>query len=114
MSTNARIRNIAPGVDAEMIAVQTHIFYNPKTQDVSVSFQATESLIVNGQVGDSLGGGHVMQVDLSEMAQRKFSSAGIDPVTGANLTAVSIAGVMQIIKAAYDTLYNERSASAGS
>ena len=37
--------------------------------------------------------------------------AGADPVTGADLSSISPAGVTAIIKAVYDVLHNERHAA---
>lgn len=107
MTTNARIRNLAPGVDAEMIAVQTHIFYNPQTGAVDVSFQAAESLVVNGEVGPSLGAFDILHTSIADIATRT-AAAGLDPVTGADLSKFSAAGVMVVMKAFYDTLFAER------
>lgn len=109
MSTNARIREIATGITGEMIAEQTHLFYDPATGTGSVSFQARESLFVNGAYQPLAGGYDILQTNLSDIQTRAFVAAGtLDPVTGADLSRISAAGVMVIIKAAYDVLYNER------
>jgi hypothetical protein len=109
-TTNARIREIAPGVTAEMIAEQTHLFYDPLTGGGTISFQARESLFVNDAYQPLAGGYDVLQVTIPDIAARCFGS-GADPVTGADLSQLSAAGIALIIKAAYDTLYNERAAA---
>lgn len=108
-TTNARIREIAPGITAEMIAEQTHLFYDPLTGGGSISFQARESLFVNDTYQPLAGGYDVLLVTIPDIASRCFGS-GADPVTGADLSQLSAAGIALIVKAAYDTLYNERAA----
>jgi len=110
MSTNARIRTIADGITAEMISEQTHLFYDPSTGGGSVSFQARESLYVNNAYQPLNGDYDVLQVNISDIVSRCFGT-GADPVTGTDLSKVSAAGLSLIIKAAYDTLYNERAAA---
>jgi hypothetical protein len=112
MTTNARIRTLATGVTGEMIAEQTHLFYDPATGGGSVSFQGRESLFVNGAYQPLTGDYDILKADLAGIATRKFSAAGTsDPVTGADLSQVSAAGMVLILKAAYDALYNERAAA---
>lgn len=112
MTTNARIRILATGVSGEMIAEQTHLFYNQATGGGSVSFQGRESLFVNGAYQPLTGDYDILQADVADIATRKFASVGaVDRVTGADLSKISTGGIMLIIKAAYDTLYNERAAA---
>jgi hypothetical protein len=112
MTTNARIRTLATGVTGEMIAEQTHLFYDPGTGGGSVSFQGRESLFVNGAYQPLTGDYDILQSDLAGIATRQFAPAGtVDPVTGADLSQVSAAGMVLILKAAYDVLYNERAAA---
>lgn len=107
--TNARIRTLADGVTGEMIAEQTHLFYDAATGSGSVSFQGRESLFVNGTYQPLTGDFDILQANLADIATRQFVATGVtDPVTGADLSAVSAAGMVLILKAAYDTLYNER------
>lgn len=111
MTTNARIRTLATGVTGEMIAEQTHLFYNPETDGGSVSFQGRESLFVNGAYQPLTGDYDILQANLADIATRKFAAGAVDPVTGADLSQISAAGMVLIIKAAYDTLFNERAAA---
>lgn len=108
-TNNARIRAIAEGITAEMVAEQTHLFYNPQTGGGRISFQARESLFVNGSYQPLAGDYNILQVTVEEIADRCFGT-GLDPVTGADLSKVSAAGMALIIKSAYDRLYNERAA----
>lgn len=106
-TTNPRIRQIAPGVQAEMIAEQTHFFYNPATGGGSISFQAREHLVVGSDVQVPMGDYSILEADVPSLLPRCFAPGATDPVTGADLSQVSSAGVMLILKAAYDTLYAE-------
>lgn len=104
--TNTRIRSIADGVQAERIATETHMFYDPLTQDAQVVFQGQEFLDVAGVLTQPLDGREALQTSLAALAARKFA-AGVDPITGADLSDISGAGVTMILKAIYDTLHNE-------
>lgn len=113
MTTNARITTLAAGVTSEMIAEQTHLFYDPATGSGSVSFQARSNLFING-VHQPLSGNEydILQDDVADIATRNFAASGsVDPVTGADLSKISTGGLILIIKAAYDVLYNERAAA---
>lgn len=112
MTTNARIRTLATGVTGEMIAEQTHLFYDPGTGGGSVSFQGRESLFVNGAYQPLTGDYDILQADVANIATRQFAEPGaVDPVTGEDLSKISAAGMVLILKAAYDVLYNERAAA---
>lgn len=109
---NARIRNIASGITAEMIAEQTHLFYDPQTGGGYVSFQAREHLTVGAVVQSPMGDYNILQADITAIIAQQFGAGLVDPVTGADLSGVSVAGVMSIVKVAYDQLYNARAAAA--
>lgn len=112
--TNARLREIAPGVIAERLATAIHLFWNPADDSCSIAFQTTEHLYVNDQWQPFSGGpgGEVLSVQLAQILARTFGEGQLDPVTGVELDEVSAAGVMLIIKRAFDVLYNERAAAA--
>lgn len=107
--TNARIRTIAPGITAEMVAEQTHMFYEPHTGGGYISFQARESLFVDDAYQPLSGDYDFLRVEIADIAARCFGE-GVDPVTGADLSKISGAGMSSIIKRAYDQLFNERAA----
>lgn len=115
MSDNARIKPIADGVTSEVIAEQTHLFYDVSSGTAYVSFQARKYLFVNDVPQAPMGDYEVLQAQLADIGPRCFVAEGsTDPVTGADLSKVSSAGMMTIIKAAYDVLYNERAAQTAS
>ncbi|WP_199098968.1 hypothetical protein [Dyella sp. ASV21] len=112
MKTNARVRAIAGGVTAEMIAEQVNLIYNAQSGSGAVTFQGRECLFVNGQFEPLAGSVDILPLPLDAILHRCFATDGqLDPVTGVDLGGVSAAGVMLVIKAAYDVLYNERAAS---
>lgn len=94
-------------VPVELWSVGVQINYDPTERKARVLFQAQGMTIVNGvpivlpSVSDSL------ETDLGSQATRCFGY-GLDPVTGADLSKVSIAGLDRIISCAFDTLHNER------
>lgn len=108
---NPRTRSIAPGVSAEMIAEQTHMFYDPQTGGGYVSFQAREHLIVGTEVQQPLGDFDILIAQIPDIMAIKFGGGLRDPVTDVDLSNVSTAGVMVYIKAAYDQLYAARDAA---
>ena len=107
-TSNARIRTLAPGITAEMIAEQTHLFYDPSTGGGYASFQARECLYVDGQHQAPMGDYDILLVQIGDIGAQQFGGGLVDPVTGADLSTISTAGLMVIIKAAYDALYNAR------
>lgn len=109
MTDNARIRTIATDVNAEMIAEQVHLFYDPANPDGAwASFQARESLVVNGTPQQPMGDFNILQVQMAAIISQKFGTGLTDPVSGADLSQITTAGLMVYIKAAYDQLYNAR------
>lgn len=112
MTTNSRIRQIAPNVVGEVIAEQTHIFYDAATQSGSASFQSRENLYIDGVHQPLTGDFDVLQADLAQIGTRCFVADGVlDPVTQAPLSQFSAAGVSEWLKACFDVLHNERAAA---
>lgn len=112
MTTNARIRDIATGVTAEMIAEQTHLFYDPTSKTGYASFQAREHLVVNDVVGLPMGDYNILRVDLAAIATTKFGAGLVDSVSGLDLSQLTVAGLDTYIKAAYDQLFNANAQAA--
>ena len=111
--TNTRIRTDALGNRVERIATETHIFYSPLDQSASIVFQGEEFLTDEGgaDVVAKLEGRQALTVQLASIAAKTYD-AGEDPVTGADLSQVSPAGIAQIIRAVYDVEYNLANAPA--
>lgn len=105
-TANARITDLGNGITSEKIAEQVHLFYNPADQSSSVAYQYRPSLYVNGAFTGAAGDWQVLQDDIASIATRCFGT-GADPVTGADLSKISTAGLALIIKAAFDVRFNE-------
>jgi hypothetical protein len=94
-------------IPVELWAVGVQINYNPAARTARVFFNAQAMTLMNGVaiplpfLNDSL------EVNLAEQKTRRFGY-GLDPVTGADLSQISIAGLDRIISCAFDTLHNER------
>lgn len=107
---NSRIRTTSTGAEVERIATETHIFYNAQSQDANVVFQGEEHLVgQDGSVGDKLSGREALSVSLADIGQQTFD-AGLDPITGEDLSRISVAGLGNIIRAVYDALHNAQHA----
>ena len=107
MTDNTRIRTDALGNRIERIATETHIFYRPVDQSADIVFQGEEYLTdaAGSDVVSKLEGRQAMAVNLGDIAAKTYD-AGTDPVTGADLSQVSPAGIAQIIRAVYDAEHN--------
>ena len=114
----SRIETIEGQVGFEVIATGTNINYSPVTGSGTLTFNMAKFLTVDGVIRPDIQPPHagMLTRNLSEIILRRFLTempevGGVDithdPVTGADLRNVSVAGVMQIIKVAFDILYNE-------
>jgi len=106
---NARIADLAPTVVTEQIADNIQFTYNPLTQAGAFAFTSRQFVYVNGQP-QSLSGTspHTLQVDASTVLTEKFGVGLADPVTGMDLSNLSVAGVDVFIKNAFDILFNRK------
>jgi hypothetical protein len=102
-----RIETLAAGITREIIAEQTHLFYDPMTKDVSVSFQYRPSIFMGDDCQGPAGDWSVLGKRLADVAERTFGTGLIDPITNEPLDHVSGAGIVTLIKAAFPQLYDE-------
>ena len=99
--TNPRIEQTPiDGVTKERIAVQTHIYYDPATGSAKIVFQAQPCLYMNDAFVGVAGDYETLTLDLAMIASDCYGT-GVDPVTGADNTKVSSAGIVQMIKSAF-------------
>lgn len=114
----SRVETIEGQAGFEVIASSTNIQYNPATGSGTLTFNMSKYLTVDGELRSDIMPSHagMLTKGLNEIMLRRFLdevpeingvNIAIDPVTGADLSNVSVAGVMRIIKAAFDILYNE-------
>lgn len=111
MSANKRFVDLGGGLVSEEIATTTLITYNPTTGNASVNFMHQPYI----KPGDTYlrVGEHPksMTVDLVPLMAMRPVPAGmgvVDPVTGADLSQISLAGMNLIIKFTFDGLYNRQ------
>lgn len=109
-----RIETLGGVSQLEIMAPSVNINWDPITNTGPIAFRMFRYLVqddVIRQDVDPSPAGSFM-VGMENILLRCFVPANpgdniLDPVTGADLSNVSVAGVMTIIKAAFDTLYTE-------
>lgn len=108
--TNSRFSTLANGVVTETIATVTHIEYDPSTQAAAVVFGGRKFMQPTAGAYVLVGGDlDNMHVKLSARMTEVVGVAGdIDPVTQVDLSQVSLAGMMTLVKRFYDTMHNLR------
>ena len=99
----------------------TTLRWNPVTNGGTVTFDVHKYIVmpdgtIRSDIAPSPSG--MINARLADIVHRCFMVAGIvnsagadisiDPITGADLSQVSVGGVMNLIKAAHDTLYAEQ------
>lgn len=109
---NARFKDKGGGVISEMISSETKLFYNPSTGEASAVFASQEFIQADTNLLPLAGAPTIMEVPLStRMMECPCIAGDIDPVTQADLSQISIAGVMTLLKRFYDTEYNALAAA---
>lgn len=103
---NPRIETIAEGITREVISEHTHLMYDPGTQGITVSFQYRPNLYVNDAWGGTAGDYGTLMKSMADIAASTFGIGLKDPITGADLSEVSGAGIVTLIKAAFPALYD--------
>lgn len=107
---NARLTDVAPTVVKEQIAEVVSFNYNALTQGATLSFQSRAYMYVNA-VPQAMAetNPNYLQAPVDQAMQVECFGIGLrDPVTGADLSKISTAGMALIIKNAFDILYNRR------
>ncbi len=111
ISTTARFKDMGNGTMAELMADQVQFFYDPTTEQARAIFNGTSYLNFGTAAAPNyhaLGNNHdILPVDLSDKIGQCYGG-GKDPYTGADLTKISVAGIMMIFKYAYDHFVNQR------
>lgn len=107
---NSRLKLDNLGNRQERVAIETHIFYQPASpQEASIVWQGQRFLTsADGlTVGDAIDGREGLSVQLMAIAMETYD-AGLDPITGADLSNISPAGVANIIRAVYNKEHNKK------
>ena len=113
-SNNSRFKDMGGGHIAESIAHQVQIFYNPTTQQARVTFNGAPYILM-GDVYRRIGlEQEILEQDLSSLLHLRLIPPGVlDPVTGFDLSNVSLYGVHLIHKMAYDFFHNVQAGTPG-
>ncbi|QVD49369.1 hypothetical protein LUCX_299 [Xanthomonas phage vB_XciM_LucasX] len=113
-TNNARFVDMGGGNIAEMISHQVQVFWNPTLQSARVVFNGAPYMLMGTKyikIGEST---DMLEQDLTGILHLKLIPPGtIDPVTGADLSNISLAGVVLIHKGAYDFFYNVKAGTPG-
>lgn len=110
---NARFIDAGGGTIAEMMSNQVQFFYDPTTGQANAIFNGKPYLSLGDKYVALDQNPDILQVDFSTKITHCYGqhvAPLVDPVTGADLTKVSVAGVMMLMKAAYDEEFNQRAA----
>lgn len=108
--TNARFTLMGNGTYSERIADQVQLFYNPTTQAIAATFNNDPYLSFAGSYVKLAGQTDMFRIDMADQVTKTFT-AGLDPVTGADLSKVSVAGLMTLLKEVFDYEYNAAAAT---
>lgn len=108
----ARFTDLGDGTLAELMSKQVQFFYDPTTQASRAQFNGMPYLSIAGKYREMVAIADILEVDFTQQMARQYANEIpipiLDPVTGADLADVSVAGVMTLIKVAYDIEINAR------
>ena len=110
-TTNSRFTDLGSGLVAEMVSDNVQIMYDPSTQGCRVIFTGHNYIKPGSKYLPVGTGSDLLDVDLSPYLLTcpvPESFGLIDPVTGLNLSKVSLLGVVYYIKFVYDFFHNKR------
>lgn len=106
--TSLRFEDLGGGNFLEALAPNINLEWDPMTNGGTVTFHVQKYLMKDGVLRSDMTGGYdTIRVPINDMITRCHATGLVDPVTNQPLGYVSVAGLMLIIKAAFDTLYNE-------
>jgi len=108
-ATNSRFADLGANTNSEMLAPMTQLIWNPVSGETAVSFQSAPYISVANTYHQLSNNPNTLYVDLSQKLATCYGEplgTLVDPVTGADLTKISVAGIMTLIKTAYDQEYN--------
>ena len=111
---NARFVDMGGGNIAEFISFQIQMGYNPTTQDVRVVFNGAPYILM-GTTYQKIGEKQdILEANLTGLEAMRLIPQGVkDPVTGWDMSGLSIAGLVLAHKMAYDYFFNLRAGTPG-
>lgn len=110
-NSNARLTQVENGVVIKTLAPNVYLTYNPNGTPGVATFSCVDYMQVGNtyvQVGNDP---KAVTIELPESLNICFGAVKdtmVDPVTGADLRKVSVAGILTIFQSAFDTAYNTR------
>jgi hypothetical protein len=111
INTNARFEPITGETKFEVLAPETLAHYDPTNETGTVVFNAAKYLTVDGEYRTDIAPARCGSVHrtFDQIIPRLFAEGTelVDPVSGADLSKVSGAGIILYLKAAFDVLWNE-------
>lgn len=110
-STNARFTDMGGNTVSEMMSADIHFFYNPTSGAARATFLGQPYLNIANNYHALVSTFDTLEVDFTNKMTTCYGEVLgtlTDPVTGADLTKISVAGIMMLFKTAYDQEYNAR------
>lgn len=108
---NARFNSLA-GLPTETLCPSMYINWNPVDNTGGIQFSCQDFITVDGVAVAPTMRFDMFNVPLGIALTRVFTADEVlDPITGTNLSQVSGAGLMVLIKVAFDQLFNEYAAA---
>lgn len=111
---NARFVDMGGGNIAEMISHQVQVFWDPTNQAARVVFNGAPYMLIGRKYLRIGMDQDMLEQELTHLMHLRLIPPGtIDPVTGFDLSNVSMAGIVMIHKGAYDFFFNVRAGTPG-
>lgn len=112
--SNARFVDMGGGNIAEYISFQIQMSYNPTNQFVRVLFNGAPYILM-GDTYQKIGEKQdILEANLTGLEAMRLIPQGIkDPVTGMDMSGLSIGGLILAHKMAYDYFFNVRAGTPG-
>lgn len=107
----ARFTDLGQSMQSELISNHVQLFYDVVTGQASAVFNGNQYLSIAGKYMLLADTADMLPVDFSSQMTRCYAEGSTpvtDPETGADLTKISVAGLMTLIKMAYDIEVNAR------
>jgi PKD repeat protein len=112
---NSRFIDMGGGTTAELMSNQVQFFYDPTTQAARAIFNGMPYLNIANTYHALNASPDILHVDFTDKLAKCYAAGlGVpitDPNTGADLTKISVYGVMILLKVAYDVEVNLREAN---
>lgn len=111
---NSRFVDMGGGNIAELISHQIQVFWDPTNQAARAVFNGAPYMLM-GRKYQRIGMEQdVLEQELTHLMHLRMIPPGtLDPVTGIDLSQVSMAGIVTIHKGAYDFFHNVRAGTPG-